>query len=195
VSRDEQAGVTPLHGRGVGGDGRGGGTGPARGYSWPPFEAGNSAALTHGAYSEPRVAERAQEILTAVLEDAEMPDLLRSRAFRPTLADWARAEAMASLVFDWLCGLPVEQMASPRLAGTKAPLDLWRALSAHAGRLRARLGMDPVSYARLAKDLGLAQAASDEALRQAAARGAKLLERRLAEISAARAGDAGQSGQ
>jgi hypothetical protein len=42
---------------------------PARGYTWPPFDKGNDAASTHGAYSselrlseDPRVAQTVEEI-------------------------------------------------------------------------------------------------------------------------------------
>ncbi len=41
------------------GDGTGHG-GPARGYSWPPFEPGNTASLKHGLSSERRIAPLAR---------------------------------------------------------------------------------------------------------------------------------------
>jgi len=38
----------------------------ARNYSWPPFEAGNAAAVQHGAYSPRRVDPLAADILASV---------------------------------------------------------------------------------------------------------------------------------
>jgi hypothetical protein len=41
--------------------------GSARGYSWPPFEPGNSAAVKHGAYASPvKLSARAAEIADAI---------------------------------------------------------------------------------------------------------------------------------
>jgi len=37
-------------------------TSPPRGYSWPPFEPGNVAAVRHGACSSPKVAEVAETL-------------------------------------------------------------------------------------------------------------------------------------
>ena len=41
--------------------------GLARGYSWPPFEAGNSAALVHGAHSARAIAAKAAEVHSELL--------------------------------------------------------------------------------------------------------------------------------
>jgi hypothetical protein len=41
------------------GAGRGG---PARGYSWPPFERGNTAAVTHSAYATAALGPRVDEL-------------------------------------------------------------------------------------------------------------------------------------
>jgi hypothetical protein len=43
---------------------------PARGYSWPPFEKGNMAHLTHGARSERVVVETMSSMLPGVIERA-----------------------------------------------------------------------------------------------------------------------------
>jgi hypothetical protein len=37
-------------------------TSPPRGYSWPPFEPGNVAAVRHGTFSSRRVAQVAQTL-------------------------------------------------------------------------------------------------------------------------------------
>lgn len=196
VPRDEQAGVTSLKGRrnkpgndleAPGGEGKG----PARGYSWPPFEPGHTKSMVHGAHSERVIVPRAEALMTAVLEDAECPDHLRSPVFRFALAAWCRAEAVAAVLFEYLMSLDAEQMMQPRLAGTRAPADLWKAADAHAATLRGRLGMDPVNYAKIAKDLGIASKASEDALGRLAETGKGIVERREAELRMLEGGGAG----
>ncbi len=172
VARDEQAGVTPLAGTRPGW-GRGGyrgaglaGEGPGAGHSWPPFQPGHTLSRIHGALSERDIVPQAEAIAAAVLEEAQCPDHLRSPAFRASLAGWARAEAVSSLLFDYLATLEVEAMLTLRQQATRAPVDLWRAAEAHAANLRSKLGLDPVSYARIAKDLGITSRASWDALRR-----------------------------
>jgi hypothetical protein len=169
--------------------GNGAGKGPARGYSWPPFEPGNAAAFVHGAFSERAIAPRAEALARAVLEDGEFPDHVRSPVFRISLAAWTRAEAVASLLFDHLITLGAEQMMTPRLAGTRAPVDLWRAADAHAAKLRGELGLSPVSYARIAKDLGIANRASEDALERMAKAGREIRERREAGLRVISSGE------
>lgn len=62
---------------------------------------------------------RAQAKETAVLESGEFPDHVRSTVFRMSLSAWERAEAIASLLYDYVTGLEPEQMMTPRLAGTR----------------------------------------------------------------------------
>jgi hypothetical protein len=137
------------------------------------------------------VGPRAEALAAAVLEDAEFPDHVRSAVFRMSLAAWARAEAVASLLFDYLVTLGPEQMMTPRLAGTRAPADLWRAADAHAAKLRSELGLSPVSYAKIAKDLGIASKASEDALKAMQDAGRQIRERRQAELQVVRGGEAG----
>lgn len=178
MSRDEQAGVTPLRGE----PSSEAGQGPARGYSWPPFGEGNTAALRHGAYSDAVVAPRAREILAGLLEDPQMPGHVRSPAWRYQAKAWARAEAIADVLYEHVAEMGAEGMMTPKLAGTKSPVDIWRAADAHAGRLRARLGLDPVAYAGLAKDLGLASRAIDDNLVRMSGEGAEMVRRKAAEL-------------
>jgi hypothetical protein len=167
------------------------GKGPARGYSWPPFQPGHTMSVVHGAWSERAVGPRADAIATAVLEDADFPDHVRSPVFRMSLAAWARAEAVASLLYDYLVTLGPEAMMTPRLAGTRAPADLWRAADAHAAKLRSELGLSPVSYAKIAKDLGLAGRAAEDALERMAKAGREIRERREADLTVIEGGEAG----
>lgn len=161
------------------GKGRGG---PRRGYSWPPAIAGNDLALKHGAGSPRHVLPKAAEIEAALLADAEIPAWLRTAQFAAARKAWAEAEAIADLMLTWLATLDMTALTTPRKAATKSPVDLWRSAHSHAANLRSKLGLDPVSYARIAKDLGIAQAASEDALSRLAETGKTIRERREREL-------------
>jgi hypothetical protein len=72
----------------------------------------------------------------------------------------------------------MDDAITPRKAATKSPLDLWRSVDSHAMNLRGRLGFDPVNFARLAKDMGLAHKASEDALAKLADEGEAIRKRR-----------------
>jgi len=150
------------------------------------FEGEDNPNFTHGAKSGVTVAERAAKLLTSALEDGTMPDHLRSPAFRSAVQAWAEAEAVASLLFDWLNGKDVEESVRPPLAATKAPVDLWRSAHSHAANLRSKLGIDPVSFARIRADLGLNHKANEDALEKLSGTGAAIVARRL-ELEGGRA--------
>ena len=173
--RDDETGVTPLRGQRPGEAWE---AKPPRGYSWPPFQDGNAAARVHGARSEREIGPRAVEIMTALLEDPAQPDHVRSPVFRHHVWAWARAESVAGLLFDYLAGLSFDEMVTPRLAATRSPVDLWKVADGHAGRLRSSLGLDPAGYAKIRRDLGLSQRASEEALEQLSAAGAAIVAKR-----------------
>ena len=82
-----------------------------------------------------------------------MPDHLRRPEFAAEVAAWARAEAKAGLVHEWLESLPVEQQVTPRKAGVTAPVEIWRKLEGQTAARRRSLGLEPLAAARLAKDL------------------------------------------
>jgi len=187
-SRDEEAGVTPLHGRPPRGTAKGTPSGIGPDGVWhpavpgqrPPFAPGNTINLTHGATCPAKIRPRAEEIVRSVLEDALMPDHLRSPAFRFALQAWAEAEAAAAMLYDWICEQSIETLVFPRLGATKAPVELWQTMAKTAMTLRGKLGLDPASYARISKDLGIAENASENQLRGAAQRGALIVARRAA---------------
>lgn len=148
--------------------------GQARGYSWPPFEPGNSvgvqfepgnlAAKTHGAFSDRLVNPLAQQIL------AEVAPLVTwwVPADMPTAAAWARTEARVQLVSEWLGDHGGDLYAAQVPVGSKgdtitvegevrsASLLLNR-LEARAESLRSKLGLDPLSRARLGRDVAAGQ--------------------------------------
>jgi hypothetical protein len=129
--------------------------GPASGIaargSRPPFEAGNVAALKHGAFGRYALAD-ADELAAAIAEHA--PHLATADA--PGLRDYAIAQVRAWRLAAW-----IEQHGELADDGTPRPalaaLDRWLSRASNA---RARLGLDPMSRAALAIDeLGARRAA------------------------------------
>lgn len=129
------------------------GKSPKRGYSWEQFTPGHTKSMRSGVNSERVVTPRAAEIVAAYLARDDTPEHLKRPEFRSAVDAWGRAEAKALLYHDWLEELPIEEQVTPPKPGTSAPIEIWRKLEAHAATQRARLGIDPASAARLAKDM------------------------------------------
>lgn len=120
----------------------------------PPFEAGNDFALRHGARSERRVSVVAGQILEGLLGDPSTPDyLVRDESFRPALVAWATAEARVSLINAYLD----EQGLEKAFSGKGWMLEASRKWSVTAANFRTRLGLDPVSRAKILRDLSAAR--------------------------------------
>lgn len=113
-----------------------------------------------------------------------MPDHIRTPAFASAAGAWARAEAVAELIFEHMSAMPVEDMIAPPMPGTKPPVDTWRAVDAHASRLRSKLGLDPQGYARIRRDLGLADRAEEAALDRMSRTGGQLVTRQAEALEA-----------
>ncbi|MGH3220231.1 MAG: hypothetical protein ACRDPY_16265 [Streptosporangiaceae bacterium] len=168
------------------------------GASWqrPPFEPGNTAAETHGAYSERRIAPLADEIARSLLEHPDTPPWIKEPAQAAVVAAWARAEAVVSRLWAYLddqgdiVAALTEQTTSAETEEhgktktvrksisrrvTSVLSELHRA-ETRAMNLRSRLGLDPLSRAKLMKDMGQARWYA----------GQTPLDRKLAEIEAER---------
>lgn len=123
----------------------------------PPFlpgntlgaQPGNELNLRHGAYSPRRVHPLATEL--AEHARATTPNLSAPQWSAAVWA-WARAEAQAQLLSEYL-GDEVGDLADEKVRA--AYLLLHRA-EARADRGRARLGLDPLSAARLGRDTAAA---------------------------------------
>jgi hypothetical protein len=157
VSRDPASGI-PAGGLGHGG--------PRRGYTWPPFTDGNTAALQHGAKS-PRMLQPVADRLAEGL--GEVAPWTSAPVFAGSVASWAHAEAQAYLLRQYLDdhGL-VDDEGQPRPAS--------RMLEQVEGRLaglRAQLGLTPLALGKLLATLsqvdGDKGAEGLEALRRAGA--------------------------
>ena len=118
------------------------GNAPARGYTWPPFEPGNTAAVRHGAWSSRKVDPLAAELVAGLL--ADRPDLA---AYPETVMAWARAEARVVIL--------AEHQAEHGLIDDKGEVRGGRYVAQFerlAADLRARLGLDPRSEAELTRE-------------------------------------------
>lgn len=161
------------------------GAGDRRGYSWPPFEPGNDAALRHGAKS-PRKVDPVADALVEYVTSIDGLEHLREPRFAASVAAWARAEAVVVLLADWCAGLAIEQVTSPQSKRSQTePLELLRRWEATAATQRARLGLDPMSAAKLMRELTETSAAARYAgIDAVRAQGRAARERRLQAIEA-----------
>ena len=145
-----------------------------RRYSWPPFAPGHEVSVTTGAGSERRLGPLADLFVAALMADEATPDYVREPSYRWAVQAWGRAEAIVMLLSDWLSGMDVEAaltevteseeteerskgglkakrtMRSRRVASVA---DQLHRHEVRAMQLRARLGLDPLSRARLGKDV------------------------------------------
>jgi len=119
---------------------------PVRGYSWAPFEKGNTVSTRHGVWSQRKVDPVAEELASGLLVDR--PDL----AGHPeTVFAWARAEARCLLLAEHFAGGLFDGDGNERPG-----LRLIAQFERLASDLRARLGLDPRSEAELARERGAA---------------------------------------
>lgn len=116
--------------------------GDKRGYSWPPFEPGNTKSLKHGAES-PRMVE---PLAAKFREQAsQIAPWASSPAFAGAVASWANAEAQAALLRSYL-----DEVGMLDETGEERPAA--RALErveARLGKLRDQLGLSPQALGKL----------------------------------------------
>lgn len=127
-----------------------------RGYSWPPFEAGNTAAVTHGAYSPRQYEPRAHELVEEMR--GHLPWL--TPAHRPALWAWAKEEARCEMVEQWLAARADLDNAGGMLddeGEVRSATKLLLRLQASVANHRKELGMTPLAAARLGRDTAAGQ--------------------------------------
>lgn len=172
---------SPASGIPAGGPGHG----PPRGYSWPPFTEGNTAALKHGAVS-PRVLQPIADRLAEGL--AQVAPWTAAAAFAGAVASWSWAEAQASVLRSWLDehGL-VDGASQPRPA-----VAMLERAETRLGGLRVQLGLTPLGLGRLLATLSQVDsergAEGLEALRRAGAELRAAADRRVLEAGESRGG-------
>lgn len=109
------------------------------------FERGNTVGERHGAYSERRIAPLARELVAGAV--AHSP-YLGEAAYAGELEAWSRAEARCFLLARYVDEHgPLDADGTPRPA--LAALTQQERL---AGELRHRLGLTPLSRAKLGRD-------------------------------------------
>lgn len=117
----------------------------------PPFSDGNELAVKHGAQSPRKVDPVAQALAVELLADSAVA-YLRAPRYAAAVQAWATAEAKCALISTWVEGMSIE-LAAESKQGQTSPLELLRKWEATAQTHRSRLGLDPMSAARLGKDL------------------------------------------
>ena len=116
---------------------------PARGYTWPPFERGNQAAVTHGVFAANR-SEMVQAEVEAIAE--QVADRFPwTSGYEDERRAYARALCDEQTVRDYLDQVgPLDQHQHERPA-----VRTLERFSARAARCRAALGLSPMAHARL----------------------------------------------
>ncbi|EYT65059.1 hypothetical protein H483_0102265 [Dietzia sp. UCD-THP] len=117
---------------------------PAR-PSWqrPPFEKGNTLSRTHGAWSDRAVSPVAERYLVTAVESV---DYLQDPSYLPALSAWARTEARIELLEAWL---DEHGMVDDETGQVRGAANLLARFEAQAAKQRERLGMDPLSRAKI----------------------------------------------
>jgi len=147
---------------------------PARGYSWPPFEPGNLAAVRHGARSARLVSAEAEKVAAELAEVCPWISEVDAVA----VDTFCRAAARYRMLDDYVA-------AKAEAEGVEAvPRTLWQEVSraeSNAMKAAEALGLDPTGRARLLRDLGWARSLSsrDSAIAALAERGAAIRAQRL----------------
>ncbi len=143
------------------------------------FEAGNTVAVRHGAYSERAIAAKAAEVHGALLAAAPY---LADDKFMPAVNRYLQAAAREALLHNH-----IEKLSASKGAGS-VPIRMWENATA-AARLAARLGsdlgLDPIGHARiraLSAGAGVAEASLDDM--QAEGRKIRLANRSADELPA-----------
>lgn len=124
----------------------------------PPLNGppGNTLALQHGVYSERRLAPLVEQLVAERLADDATP-YLRQPAYRAALAAWARQEARVLLLDQWLQRHLEEADGCVGCKACEPKADQLLRFEKSAATQRGRLGLDPLSRARLGRHIAAAQ--------------------------------------
>lgn len=117
----------------------------------PPFAPGNTLSLKHGVNAPTRVEPLAHQFIDEVCSDPSTAYLAQPR-FQSALWSWASAQAKVQLISTWVDDMTLEESADSE-RGQTSPLELLRRWMTTAQTWASRLGLDPLSAARLGKDV------------------------------------------
>jgi hypothetical protein len=121
----------------------------------PPFAKGNELAATyHGAYSDRKLAPVVEQVLADVLDDPAC-EYLRAPRFAAELRSWAVSEARCRLLESYLAKLVEasgDELGDPTSERARAAWSLLHRCETRAQSGRDRLGLSPLSAARIGRD-------------------------------------------
>ena len=126
----------------------------------PPFQPGHELSLQYGAYSPRTFEPIAAGIVEQLLADDQVA-YLRAPAYRVSVWRYATQQARTDLLHAFLVAHGDECQGCKRCVGLE---ERWRILSTTAGKTAQRLGLDPLSRARLGKDVAQGRAADAAAI-------------------------------
>lgn len=143
---------------------------PALGDALRFGEPGNELGLKHGAgnLSHPETISArgiavAEGIARVLLESDYCPEQLRWPVFAAQVESWSRREAQAKLIYDYMTAMDVAERLAPVAPGSQVTvMDQWVKVEAAAERARKELGLTPASYAKIQRDLGIADRLADD---------------------------------
>lgn len=131
----------------------------------PPFAPGNQLSrgnpgpVRHGAHAPRYINPLVQELVGSVLSDAAVAHA-HAPAYRHALYAWARAEAQVVLLTEYLAkaGERTEDgVGNLKAEEVRSAYLLLHRAEGRATTQRTRLGLDPLSRARLGKDVAAGQ--------------------------------------
>lgn len=117
----------------------------------PPFTPGNQLAVKHGAFSNMRVDPLANQFRDEILSSPKMQYLTEPQ-YQGTFWAYCRTAARVQLIEDYVDEMTMRDAARSDKGQTSA-LELLRKWTATLITLAARMGLDPLSYAKLSKDV------------------------------------------
>lgn len=128
----------------------------------PPFTkgneyrvgAGNKIAQTHGAFTPSIVEPEAEKYRDAILADPES-SYLKAPRFSKRLWSYCLSEARVMRIEAWVSTMSDEEAARSD-KGQTSPLELLRKWKTTASNEADKLGLTPVSWARIRKDFATA---------------------------------------
>jgi hypothetical protein len=169
-----------------------------------PYEPGNDAAVTHGAYSAGQWKPRAEAFRRAYESSADTPSWVLQEKFRADREAWYQAEAVCGLLADWLNETGIQAAAaevsetsesetgkrggprsrSAKTRRTEPVLLLLHRWQGRAAQLRRSLGADPASFAQIGRDVSVVQRLQEAGLERMQQAGAGIVVERAEMVAA-----------
>lgn len=164
-------GAEDVHAPGVGAEGLVSGWVPEFPGQRPPFQPGNSLGFTaghtkslqHGVYSPRTIEPRARLVVDQLLEQPGV-QYLQAPEYRASVWRYAQRQARADLMHDQLLAHAESCDGDAECATCLSYERRWREFDTAAGKASERLGLDPLSRARLGKDVAQGRAADAAAI-------------------------------